>query len=211
MRFLSGIIALFLLVSFPAYAATIELTEKDNGAVLKLQPGDQVAVRLSGNPTTGYTWELAAISVNILEPGLEPEYVRDSDLIGAGGRYTFRFTARSRGYTRIILAYRRTWEKEAPPVKTFEITVDVNSSREKKPVTTVNYVSESRAILTASFDHNTNEVQVTLPDKQVIKLPLAISASGARYSNAYETFWEHHGKCTYTKGDKVVFEGTAGF
>jgi len=211
MRFLSGIIALLVLISFPVFAATIELTEKDDGAVLKLQPGDQVAVSVPGNPTTGYTWELAAISVNVLEPGLEPDYVRDSDLIGAGGRYTFRFTARSHGYTRIILAYLRKWEKEVPPVKTFEITADVNSSREKKPVTTVNYVSESRATLTASFDPNTNEVQVMLPDKRTIKLPLAISASGVRYSNAYETFWEHHGNCTYTKGGKVVFEGTASF
>jgi predicted secreted protein len=160
-----------------------------------------------GNPTTGYAWKLAAIRVDVLEPGSEPEDVRDSTLPGAGGRFTFRFTARSQGYTKVILAYLRTWEKDMPPVKTFEMTADVNSSQEKMPVTTVHYLSNNGTTLTTSFDPNTNQIQVTLPDGRTILLPAAISASGARYSNAYETFWDHQGKGIYTKGDKVIFEG----
>lgn len=208
LKMLMGLLGLFLLAVLPAAASTMDLTEKDNGAVLKVQPGDQIAVTVPGNPTTGYTWELAAIRVDILEPELEPEYVKDSTLPGAGGKLTFRFTARSQGYTKVILAHRRTWEKDMPPVKTFEITMDVNSSKEKKPVTTVHYLSNKGTTLTASFDPNTNHVQVTLPDKRTVFLPAAISASGARYSNAYETFWDHQGKVIYTKGDKVIFEGT---
>jgi len=209
MRLLTGIMLLAMLVAYPAYAATIELGEQDNGAVLKLQPGDQVAVTLRGNPTTGYTWDLAAISVDILAPELEPKYVRDSELLGAGGKYTFRFTAQSRGYTTVILAYLRTWEKGVPPAKIFTLAADVNSPGEKQPLTTVQYLSKEGTTLIASFDPNANQVQVTLPDRQTVLLPAAISASGARYSNAYETFWEHHGDCTFTKGDKVVFTGTA--
>lgn len=208
MRALIGLMGLFLLAALPAAAATIDLTEKDNGAVMKVQPGDQIKVTVPGNPTTGYTWALAAIRVDVLEPELEPEYVRDSTLPGAGGRFTFRFTARSEGYTKVILAYLRTWEKDMPPVKIFEMTADVNSSKEKKPVTAVHYLSNNGTTLTASFDPNTNQVQVTLPDGRMVLLPVAISASGARYSNAYETFWDHQGKGTYTKGDKVIFEGT---
>ncbi len=208
MRVLMGLLGLFLLAALPAAAATIELTEKDSGAFVKVQLGDQIKVTVPGNPTTGYTWKLAAIRVDILEPGLEPEYVRDSTLPGAGGRFTFRFSARSQGYTKVILAYLRTWEKDMPPVKTFEITADVNSSKERKPLTTVHYLSDKGATLTASFDPNTNQVQVILPDGRTVLLPAAISASGARYSNAYETFWDHQGKGTYSKGDKVIFEGT---
>lgn len=208
MRALIGLMGLFLLAALPAAAATIDLTEKDNGAVMKVQPGDQIKVTVPGNPTTGYTWALAAIRVDVLEPELEPEYVRDSTLPGAGGRFTFRFTARSEGYTKVILAYLRTWEKDMPPVKIFEMTADVNSSKEKKPVTAVHYLSNNGTTLTASFDPNTNQIQVTLPDGRMVLLPVAISASGARYSNAYETFWDHQGKGTYTKGDKVIFEGT---
>jgi len=208
MNVLMGLLGLFMFAALPAAAATIELTEKDNGAVMKVQPGDQIKVTVPGNPTTGYTWQLAAIRVDVLEPGLEPEYVRDSTLPGAGGRFTFRFTARSQGVTKVILAYLRTWEKDMPPVKTFEMIADVNSSNGKKPVTTVHYLSNNGTTLTASFDPNTNQIQVTLPDGRTVLLPAAISASGSRYSNAYETFWDHQGKGIYTKGDKVIFEGT---
>ena len=207
MNVLMGLLGLFMFAAFPADAATIELTEKDNGAVMKVQLGDQIKVTVPGNPTTGYTWELAAICADVLEPGLDPEYVRDSTLPGAAGRFTFQFTVRSQGYTKVILAYRRTWGKDIPPVKTFEMTADVNSSQGKKPVTTVHYLSNKGTTLTASFDPNTNQVKVTLPDKRTVLLPAAISASGARYSNAYETFWDHQGKSIYTKGDKVIFEG----
>jgi len=205
---LMGLLGLFMFAALPAAAATIELTEKDNGAAVKVQPGDQIKVAVLGNPTTGYTWELAAIRVDVLEPVLEPEYFLDSTLPGAGGRFTFRFTVRSQGFTKVILAYLRTWEKDMPPVKTFEMTVDANSSQGKKPVNTVHYLSNNGTTLTASFDPNTNQIQVTLPDGRAILLPAAISASGARYSNAYESFWDHQGKGIYTKGDKVIFEGT---
>ncbi|KAF0154911.1 MAG: inhibitor of cysteine peptidase [Syntrophaceae bacterium] len=208
MNVLMGLLGLFMFAALPVAAATIELTEKDNGAVMKVQPGDQIKVTMQGNPTTGYTWKLAAICVDVLEPGLEPEYVRDSTLPGAGGMFTFRFTARSQGNTKVILAYLRTWEKDMPPVKTFEMTADVNSPQEKKPVTTVHYLSNNGTTLTASFDPNTNQIQMTLPDGRTLLLPAAISASGTRYSNAYETFWGHQGKGIYTKGDKVIFEGT---
>lgn len=204
----TALLGLLMFAVLPATAATIDLTEKDNGAVMKVQPGDQIKITVRGNPTTGYTWELAAIRVDVLEPGLEPEYIRDSTLTGAGGRFIFRFTARGQGVAKVILAYLRTWEKDVPPVKTFEMIADVNSSTEKKPVTTVYYLSRNGTKLTASFDPNTSQIQVTLPDGRTVLLPVAISASGARYSNAWETFWEHQGKGIYTKGDQVIFEGT---
>jgi membrane-bound inhibitor of C-type lysozyme len=75
-------------------------------------------------------------------------------------------------------------------------------------VTTVHYLSKNGATLTASFDPNTNQIQVTPPDGPMVLLPAALSASGARYSNAYESFWDHQGKGIYTKGDKIIFEGT---
>gem|GEM_PF-556876 len=202
-----GLAALLVIATLPADAALIELSEKDAGIVLDLQPGDQIAITLPGNPTTGYTWQLAAVRIDILEPVSDPEYIRDSTLIGAGGRFTFRFRARSRGYTKVVLAYLRTWEKDVPPLKIFDLTADVNSSKEKKPRTTVQYRSDDGGVLTASFDPNTNQVELTFPDKRAVSLPAAVSASGARYSNGYEVFWEHQGKGVYTRGSRVFFEG----
>ena len=207
-RVLMGLMGLLMLAALPAAAATIELGEQDNGKVVKVQPGDQVRITLPGNPTTGYVWELAATRVDILEPGLEPEYFPDSDRLGSGGKFTFRFKALKQGYTKVVLAYLRPWETDKPPSSTFEMSADVNAPQEKNPVTTVRYRSGRGAILTASFDPNTNQVQVTLPDGRKVELPAAISASGSRYTNAYETFWEHKGKGTFSQGSKVVFEGT---
>ena len=207
-RVLTGLMALFVFAVLPAAARTIEISEDDNGKVVKVQPGDQVRITVPGNPTTGYTWQIAAVRIDILEPGLEPEYFADSDRLGSGGRFTFRLKAIGPGYTKVLLAYLRPWETDKPPSKTFEVTADVNAPTEKKPVTTVRYRSVQGKIMTATFDPNTSLVQVTLPDGQKVELPAAVSASGARYTNAYDTFWEHKGLGTYTKGDKVIFEGT---
>lgn len=210
MKMLRWVLCIFLLVQPAGVAAALEVTMKDNGGVFKLKPNDQVSITLPGNPTTGYRWELAAISVDILEPGGEPEYLADSSLPGSGGSFRFHFTARKQGSTRIILAYRRSWETDVAPLKMFEMTVGVNPvTGIKQAVTTVSYVSVKGEVLTASFDTNSNHVHVTLPDNQAISLPISISGSGARYSNAFETFWEHQGKATYSKGGKVIFEGTA--
>jgi len=56
------------------------------------------------------------------------------------------------------------------------------------------YVSDKGEILTATFDNKKETVEVKLPDGKVVMLPRAISASGARYSNGHETFWEYHGE-----------------
>ena len=47
---------------------------------------------------------------------------------------------------------------------------------------------------------------VELPTGQVLQLPLAISASGARYSDGRATYWEHQGTARLELPD-TVFEG----
>ncbi|MBI5518794.1 MAG: MliC family protein [Desulfovibrio sp.] len=46
-----------------------------------------------------------------------------------------------------------------------------------------------------------------LPGGETLTLPLALSASGARYSDGESTYWEHHGSARFERGDVVVFEG----
>ncbi len=72
----------------------------------------------------------------------------------------------------------------------------------------ITYVSEHGKILTAYFDTLAATVLVKLPDGREILLPQAISASGAQYSNGFETFWEHHGEGSFLIGDTVIFRGT---
>jgi len=69
------------------------------------------------------------------------------------------------------------------------------------------YVSEKGERLSASFDRVSRTVTVSLPKDRVVTLPLALSASGARYSNGRETFWEHQGEASFRIDEKPVFQG----
>jgi inhibitor of cysteine peptidase len=103
----------------------VTLSEEDTGSTVALRAGDTMEVVLDGNPTTGFSWETAAIDASVLkqlgEPGFEPY----TNLIGSGGKFTFRFQAVSSGQTLLRLVYHRPWETEVPPEKTFEVTVVV--------------------------------------------------------------------------------------
>lgn len=69
------------------------------------------------------------------------------------------------------------------------------------------YHSSTGERLEACFDQATERVTLQVPDGHTVTLPLAPSASGARYGNGHEVFWEHQGTGRYFVGDKLVFEG----
>lgn len=50
-------------------------------------------------------------------------------------------------------------------------------------------------------------VSLTFADGTRKRLPLAISASGARYAAGNEEWWEHQGEATYSVNDQPVFVG----
>ncbi len=56
-----------------------------------------------------------------------------------------------------------------------------------------------------TWDHAT--VQLLFPDKTQVQLNLAISASGARYTNGTAEWWEHQGEATYEVGGSNIFRG----
>jgi inhibitor of cysteine peptidase len=101
------------------------LTEADSGSAMVLRTGDRLSVSLGGNPTTGYSWQVAAVDERVLAPAGEPGYRASSPAIGAGGVFTFEFEAVAAGRTTLRLAYRRPWEKRRRPMQTFAVTVTV--------------------------------------------------------------------------------------
>jgi inhibitor of cysteine peptidase len=104
----------------------IELNEADDGRTVKVLAGAKVFVRLRGNPTTGFRWQLAEKPGGTLEPLGDEEYTPDRErpvAVGSGGTFTFAFRAVKPGSGTIRLAYRRPWEKEKPPAQTFSVTI----------------------------------------------------------------------------------------
>lgn len=69
------------------------------------------------------------------------------------------------------------------------------------------YVSSQAQRLAARFDIPGKTVRLTLPDGRTLSLPLAVSGSGARYSNGAQTFWEHQGCAIFEERGVLLFEG----
>lgn len=99
--------------------------EAANGQTVNVKVGEPITLNIAGNITTGYSWNVSEIDTSILQQNGDPDYKADSSLAGAGGMYTFKFNAVAAGTTTLKLAYLRTWETGTPPIKTYELTVDV--------------------------------------------------------------------------------------
>ncbi|MEW6573924.1 MAG: protease inhibitor I42 family protein [Bacillota bacterium] len=56
----------------------------------------------------------------------QAEFKPDSNLLGSGGKTTYRFEAAVPGQTWLSLDYHRPWEKDVPALKTFEVLIIVN-------------------------------------------------------------------------------------
>lgn len=112
-----------LLVLLGACSSADTLTLDDNGGHFELKKGAEIELVLPGNPSTGYEWVVIE-APSILEEVGTAEFLPESDLIGAGGEFHFRFVAIEPGTAQLSLVYERPFE-EVEPVDAFEIEVTV--------------------------------------------------------------------------------------
>ena len=112
-----------MLVLLGACSTARTLNLDDDGLRIDLETGDEVELVLPGNPTTGYAWVVTE-APSILEEVDEAQFVPESDLIGAGGEFHFRFRATEPGTAQLVLVYERPFE-EVEPLDAFEIEVTV--------------------------------------------------------------------------------------
>ena len=98
----------------------------DNGREMQLKKGQTLVVTLEGNPTTGYSWEVAEpLDEQVLRQAGEAEFKQESDALGAGGVQVLRFEAMNAGKTTLKLVYHRPWEKDVEPLETYSIQIVV--------------------------------------------------------------------------------------
>ena len=110
-----------------AESEEVNVDEDDAGGRVELDQGQVLVVTLESNPSTGYRWEVVEYPESILEQLGEPEYISSGEPVaGAGGWEIFRFKAVIAGRMYLRLIYRRPWEEDVEPVKTFSIDVTVN-------------------------------------------------------------------------------------
>jgi inhibitor of cysteine peptidase len=120
---------LFLLLSLAGCktgaSAPLVLTEKDAGTTISLNQGDTLVVALDGNITTGYTWEMLPMNPAVLQQVGIAEVTPDTAALGAGGKIALKFLAVKSGQAPLQLVYRRSFEQDVAPAKTFEVNVKV--------------------------------------------------------------------------------------
>jgi len=114
----------------PAPKPEFELGKADSGKVRPAALGQVFAIRLPGNPTTGYQWQLAGISTPAVVSLGKPQYERTPTakaMVGSGGTFVFTFKAAKPGKAAVKLVYVRPWEKDKPPAETFSVTIEVTA------------------------------------------------------------------------------------
>src|SRR5512136_2840567 len=110
------------LASCASPAANVtKLTAKDAGSTVNIRVGNTLEIALEGNPTTGYTWEIAPDSGILLSQQGEAEFKSGSSALGSGGIVTLRFKAIQQGKTKLKLIYHRTFEPSVAPLQSYEI------------------------------------------------------------------------------------------
>jgi inhibitor of cysteine peptidase len=105
------------------------LTGADNGESITMAVGDILKIELNSNPSTGYSWHIAANTDDVLAPVGEPQFSLGgaTPMPGAGGTETFTFKAVAAGESTLTLIYNRPWETNVTPTPndTFTVTVTV--------------------------------------------------------------------------------------
>lgn len=110
-------------------ANEVRLNDTQNGTQKELTRDQVLFIALESNPTTGYSWQVSEIDQAIFrqvgDAGYKSSASGNPPMVGAGGTETFRFEPVSAGNTTLKLVYRRPWEKDVPPIKTYTVQVTV--------------------------------------------------------------------------------------
>jgi inhibitor of cysteine peptidase len=124
------VLALVLPLALLAADQPAQFNADSDGKTAVFKVGDRFDLTLPENATTGYAWEVVEGLGRAVRQLGEPE-VRsngsDDKRVGVGGTVTYHFKAVGAGTATLKLVYHRRWEKDKPPLKTFQLTVTVSS------------------------------------------------------------------------------------
>lgn len=104
----------------------ITLTVRDKSTELNLTKGDEFELKMEMRAGTGFSWQVAKSDEAVLKLKDKPSIERpDKQKPGGLQLQVFRFRAEAVGVTELELHYRRPFEKDKPPEKTYKITLRV--------------------------------------------------------------------------------------
>jgi inhibitor of cysteine peptidase len=102
------------------------VTEKEDKSTVKIAKGTDLVIKLEGQPSTGFTWLVAKNNAEVLTYSGKPEIEKPKQpVIGGKVKMGFRFATKAVGVSEVELNYRRPFEKDTPPAKTFKVKIEV--------------------------------------------------------------------------------------
>ena len=104
---------------------TLHLTDSANNKTVDAKVGQLVVLTLEANPTTGYRWFVQSFPL-VIELVNFIYTPKGKEMAGSGGTQTAEFLAKSAGTADLKLEYRRPWEHDTPPVRTFVVKITVH-------------------------------------------------------------------------------------
>lgn len=126
---LAGALLVLAVAALPAAGCgepeTLKVGEDANGTTVQLAVGDDLAISLAENPTTGYEWTMKlGDGLKLLKTDYKPDD-KSGELAGAGGVRTWWVEATAAGEHTVEAVYERPWESDDPQAGTFTLTVSV--------------------------------------------------------------------------------------
>jgi inhibitor of cysteine peptidase len=107
----------------------IQVADRDDGTTVRLARGGVLIVALASNPSTGYAWAVSDRSAPALTLAAPAQYVppgSTAPVVGAPGTEVFRFIGAAAGRHELLLEYVRSFEPNAPPIRTFRLTIQID-------------------------------------------------------------------------------------
>jgi inhibitor of cysteine peptidase len=107
----------------------LQVTDRDDGGSVRIARGGSLVVALASNPSTGYAWtvsERTGSGLVLTGPATYLPPGSTAPVVGAPGTEVLRFDAVSAGTYELRLEYRRSFEPNAAPERTFRVTVQID-------------------------------------------------------------------------------------
>jgi inhibitor of cysteine peptidase len=120
------VLALIISAVADEHAASVTANEANNEQGIALQRGQVLVVSLNAQLGTGFGWHVVEYDRDKLKLLAGPKIeAPDRPGLGVPQPEIFRFEATANGSATVLLHYKRSWEKNTPPAKTFRLTVVV--------------------------------------------------------------------------------------
>jgi len=101
----------------------VRVTEAENGKDIDIADGQTLQVKLKSIAGTGYAWTLSGDPAPLKLTKTSTQ--RGKNQPGAAQMSVFQLQANSAGMATVTFVYRRSWEYNVPPAKSFSIRVNV--------------------------------------------------------------------------------------